>query len=170
MIPTLETERLILRALRESDFDEYASMMSDPEVTRYLGDGRTHGRDEAWRHFAMLVGHWQLRGFGMWAITERGRDRMIGRAGFFYPEGWPGFEIGWTLARSTWGNGYATEAARRALAYAFDELNRKQVISVVHPGNTASIRVAQKIGERFTRRQLVNGNTRLIYSVSAAGA
>lgn len=166
-IPTLETERLILRELRDGDLEAYAPMMADPEVTRYLGDGRTQTRDEAWRSLAMLLGHWHLRGFGMWAVTGRASDLMIGRVGFFQPEGWPGFEIGWTFARGAWGNGYATEAARRVLAYGFGEMGRKEIISVIHPDNAASIRVAEKIGERFARREMVRGIERLIYSVSA---
>ena len=165
-IPRLETERLVLRELRDGDLEEYAPMMGDPEVTRYLGDGRTQTRDEAWRSIAMLVGHWHLRGYGMWAVTERGRDLMIGRVGFFYPEGWPGFEIGWTFGRDAWGKGYATEAARRVLAYGFEEMGRKEIISVIHPDNKASIRVAEKIGERFARMEMVRGIERLIYSIA----
>ena len=165
-IPRLETGRLVLRELREGDLDEYAAMMADPEVVRYLGDARTLTRDEAWRSIAMLVGHWHLRGYGMWAVTERESDRMIGRVGFFYPEGWPGFEVGWTFGRGTWGKGYATEAARRVLAYGFGEMGRKEIISVIHPDNQASIRVAEKIGERFARREMVRGIERLIYSIA----
>ena len=166
IIPRLETERLVLRELRDGDLEEYAPMMADPEVARYLGDGRTQTRDEAWRSIAMLVGHWHLRGYGMWAVTERERDHMIGRVGFFYPEGWPGFEIGWTFGRGAWGKGYATEAARRVLAYGFEEMGRKEIISVIHPDNKASIRVAEKIGERFARKETVRGIERLIYSIA----
>jgi len=165
-IPRLETERLRLRELRDGDLDEYAAMMADPEVVRYLGDARTQTREEAWRSIAMLVGHWHLRGYGMWAVTGRDRDRMIGRVGFFYPEGWPGFEIGWTFGRDAWGKGYATEAARRVLAYGFEEMGRKEIISVIHPDNKASIRVAEKIGERFARKEVVRGIERLIYSIA----
>ena len=167
-IPTLETERLILRPFRADDFEAHASMAADPLVARYLGDGRTLGREEAWRSFAMLIGHWELRGYGLWALTRRGDDRMIGRVGFFFPEGWPGFEIGWTLERAAWGNGYATEGARRVLAYGFETLGEDEVISVIHPDNAPSIRVAERIGERFDRTQQVKGEERLIYSVARA--
>ena len=141
-------------------------MLADPLVTRYLGEGKPLDRHEAWRAHAMIIGHWELRGYGLWALTRRGDDRMIGRVGFFNPEGWPGFEVGWTLARAAWGNGYATEGARRALEYAFDVLAEEKVISVIHPENAASIRVAEKIGERFDRTQDVRRQKRLIYSVS----
>ena len=165
-IPTLETERLVLRAFRPGDYEAHASMLADPLVTRYLGDGKPLDRHDAWRVLATIIGHWELRGYGLWALTRRGDDRMIGRVGFMNPEGWPGFEVGWTLARAAWGNGYATEAARRALEYAFDVLGEEKVISVIHPENAASIRVAEKIGERFDRTEDVRGQKRLIYSVA----
>jgi RimJ/RimL family protein N-acetyltransferase len=165
-IPTLETERLVLRPFREDDFEAHAAMAADPLGVRYLRDGTTLDRLDAWRTFAIVFGHWELRGYGLWALARRGDDRMIGRVGFINPEGWPGFEIGWTLARSEWGNGYATEAARRALAYAFDVMGREKVISVIHPENAASIRVAERIGERFERIELVKGEERLIYSIA----
>ena len=165
-IPTLETERLVLRPLRADDFEAHAAMAADPEVMRYLGDGKVLDRMDAWRGFAALVGHWHLRGYGLWALTQRGDDRMIGRVGFFFPEGWPGFELGWTLAREAWGHGFATEAARRALAHAFEVLGEDRVISVIHPANAASIRVAERIGERFDRTHAIRGEERLIYSVS----
>src|ERR1700753_2367540 len=123
----LETERLVLRMFREEDFEEYAAMVRDPEVTRYLGDGKPLERFLAWRQMAMIVGHWGLRGFGLWAVEEKATGRLAGRVGFFEPEGWPGFELGWVLAREFWGRGFATESARRALEFAFDEMSRERV-------------------------------------------
>src|SRR5436305_13970995 len=116
-IPVLETERLRLRAFRLSDFDDYAAMCGDPEVTRYLTT--RFDREQAWRHLAFLIGHWVLRGFGMWAVEEKATGAFVGRIGFAEPEGWPGFELAWTLARPFWGRGYATDGARAALAYGF---------------------------------------------------
>ena len=166
MIPRLETPRLLLRPAVESDFEVYAGMLADPLVTRYLGDGKVRSREDAWRHFAMLAGHWVLRGYGMWAIARReAPERMIGRAGFFYPEGWPGLEIGWTVAREHWGHGYATEAASAALEYARKSTDWDQLVSVIHAENTASIRVAEKIGEHFSHMQDVGGQPRSIYSL-----
>src|SRR5205085_2741165 len=72
----------------------------------------------------------------------------VGRIGFWYPEGWPGFELGWMLRRASWGRGYATEGARAALPVAFTELGQSQVLSLIHPDNIASIRVARRLGER----------------------
>jgi RimJ/RimL family protein N-acetyltransferase len=163
---TLETERLILRPFREADFERYAVMCADPEVMRYLGEGRALTRGEAWRQMAMILGHCQLRGYGLWAVEERGSGALLGRLGFFNPEGWPGFEIGWTLRRESWGRGYATEGARRALAYGFTEMGREHVISLIHPENRGSIRVAEKLGERLEGRTEVFGHEALIYGIT----
>jgi RimJ/RimL family protein N-acetyltransferase len=65
---TLGSNRLILRMFRESDLDAYAAMCGDPDVMRYLGDGYPLTRAEAWRNLALILGHWQLRGFGFWAV------------------------------------------------------------------------------------------------------
>jgi RimJ/RimL family protein N-acetyltransferase len=94
----------------------------------------------------MFVGHWTLRGFGVWAVEERASGAFVGRIGCFEPEGWPGFEIAYTLARPAWGQGYAREAARAALAHARETLGRADVISIVRPANAASIRVAEALG------------------------
>ncbi|HEY0406840.1 MAG TPA: GNAT family N-acetyltransferase [Pyrinomonadaceae bacterium] len=162
---TLETERLLLRMWRESDFEEYARICADPEVMRYLG-GKPYSRLEAWRHMAYLVGHWHLRGYGHWAVEEKASGRLIGRLGLQYPTGWPGFEIGWTLARESWGKGYATEGARKALAYAFTEMDREHVISLIHPDNAGSIKVAERLGEKVEGKTELMGMDVLIYGIS----
>lgn len=113
-IDHLTTERLILRMFRDSDLDAYADMCGDAEVMRYLG-GITMSRAEAWRNMATVVGHWQLRGFGLYAVEEQSTGTMVGRVGCWQPEGWPGMELAWTLRQAYWGRGYATEAARTVL-------------------------------------------------------
>lgn len=145
-IPTLETARLRMRAFRVDDLDAYAAMCADPEVMRFLGTGVTLDRSEAWRSMAGFLGHWALRGYGMWALEEKQTGTLVGRSGFLNPEGWPGFELGWTLGRPSWGKGFATEAARRALDYAFEDLGRERVISLIRPANTPSMRVAERLG------------------------
>jgi len=112
---TLETERLLLRWLREDDFKQYAKMCRDPEVMRFLG-GQTLTDIEVWRQMAYFMGHWYFRGYGIWAVEEKSTGNLIGRIGFLNPIGWPAFELGWTLSRESWHKGYATEGARRALA------------------------------------------------------
>ena len=160
----LETERLLLRMFRDEDFEAYAEFCADPDVMRYL-TGKPMTRVEAWRHMAMMVGHWTLRGYGMWAVEERATGAFIGRIGFNDPEGWPAFEIGWTLGRPYWGKGYATEGARVALDYAFDELDKPHVISLIHPENLGSISVAEKLGEKLEGETEVLGMPVLIYGI-----
>jgi RimJ/RimL family protein N-acetyltransferase len=170
MIPTLETERLVLREFRESDLDAYAAMSADPDVMRYIGAGKTMTRAEAWRSLAFLMGHWHLLGFGMWAATVRGDDRMIGRVGFLQPEGWPGFEIGWGFEKAAWGKGYATEGAQRALAWCREALPRqREVISLIYPENAPSIRVAERLGQKFIRMHRMNEGEVRIYGMTLGG-
>ena len=165
-IPTLETERLRLRPLRPDDIDAYAAMCADPEVMRYLGSEEPMPRSEAWRQMAMFAGHWNLRGFGMWAVEEKTRPGvLIGRIGCHQPEGWPDFEVGWGLARPYWGRGYATEGARAALSYAFEQLGRPRVVSLLAPENRASIRVAERLGERLVGDAEVRGHRVLVYAI-----
>jgi RimJ/RimL family protein N-acetyltransferase len=149
-IPVLVTERLRLRGFRSGDLDDYAAMYGDREVLRYLagGGGEPWDRGRSWRHMAFLLGHWWLRGYGTWAVEHRETGAFLGSVGFADPEGWPGCELAWTLARRWWGHGYATESARAALAFAFTVLGKERIVSFIHPENRASIRVAERIGER----------------------
>ena len=145
-IPHLTTDRLLLRDFRPADFESYAEMMADPDVSRHLMDGRPLSRAEAWRQLAMFIGHWTLRGYGLWAVEERATGQFIGRIGCLEPEGFPAFEIAYTLTRSAWGHGYAREGAAAALQYARETLGRTRIASIIRPANTASIRVAESLG------------------------
>ncbi len=166
VIPTLETERLRLRAFRQSDIDDYAALNADPEVLRYLGSGQAAwDRNRSWRHMAFLLGHWQLGGAGMWAVEHRETGDFVGIAGFAEPEGWPGFELAGSLARRFWGKGYATEAGRAALDYAFTVLEKHHVISLIYPENQASIRAAERIGETLEGRIPHLGREMLVYGL-----
>ena len=146
VVPHLLTERLVMRAFTERDEEPYIAMMTDPEVARFLGDGRPFAPTDAWRQMAMFAGHWALRGFGMWAVEERASGALLGRVGFHEPAGWPGFELGYALGRAWWGHGYAREAGGAALAYARQTLGRDEIISVIRPDNARSIAVATALG------------------------
>lgn len=161
----LETQRLLLRSFHEGDLDAYASMHADPEVMRYLGDGVPLSREDAWRSMAVMAGHWTLRGFGMWAVEEKSTGALIGRVGLYEPEGWPGQEVGWTLAREHWGRGYAFEAAEASLDHAFHTLQWPRAISLIDPDNQRSIRLAERLGERFERKVELRGHPTLLYSI-----
>jgi RimJ/RimL family protein N-acetyltransferase len=162
----IQTERLLLRAWRPDDFEDFARISADPEVMRYIASGQPATRSQAWRAMAVFVGHWSLRGYGLWATEERATGRFIGRIGLWNPEGWPGLEVGWLLDRACWGRGLATEGARAALDYAFTTVGADHVISVIDPQNTRSISVAEKIGERFEREYDLDGNRSLIYGIT----
>jgi RimJ/RimL family protein N-acetyltransferase len=158
----LTTERLELRRWREDDLDEYAAITADPDVVRYLG-GTTFDRVAAWRQIALFIGHRELRGWTSSAVVERSSGRLIGRGGLWQPEGWPGVEVGWILGRAAWGHGYATELGQAVRDYAFGSLGVAHLISVIHPDNAASIRVAEKIGSTFEGEFDLNGQRCLLY-------
>jgi RimJ/RimL family protein N-acetyltransferase len=146
VIPSLTTERLRLRAFRSEDFEIYAGFLADLEVTRYL-TGEPMNRADAWRNLAMVIGHWSLRGFGMWAVERKDDRTLIGRVGLHEPEGWPGIEVGWMLGRDYWGQGYASEAARAAMAYGFLTQGLERLISVIQIENRPSQALAARLGE-----------------------
>ena len=162
----LETPRLRLRMFCSEDFEAYAEMMADPEVMRYLPQRRPLPRPEAWRNMAAVLGHWELCGFGPWAVEERISGELVGRIGPFRPAGWPGLELIWTIRRQSWGQGYATEGARVALKYMFEEMGSNHVISLIRPQNTASTRVAEKIGQLLQRRIEFYGGEALEYGIA----
>jgi RimJ/RimL family protein N-acetyltransferase len=143
----IETERLLLRAWRPGDAEPFAALNADREVTRYLrGPMR---RDESDELLARIRGHWQQHGFGLYAVEVKESSAFAGFVGLaipsFLPEVLPAVEVGWRLAREHWGNGYATEGARVSLAHGFGELGLKQIVSLIDPRNTASIRVAERL-------------------------
>ncbi|HEY0776502.1 MAG TPA: GNAT family N-acetyltransferase [Gemmatirosa sp.] len=164
MTPSLTTDRLLLRAFEPRDVDAYVAMMADPAVTRFLGDGRPLSRADAWRQLALIVGHWTLRGFGLWAAEERATGALVGRVGCYEPDGWPGCEVGYVLAPQFWGRGYATEGARAALEYAHGVLARDRVISLIHPDNVASARVATRLGATEDGRIALFGRPAVVYA------
>lgn len=147
--PTIETARLILRPPLAGDLDAWAAFMADPEASRFLGGPQA--RSVAWRSLAQMAGSWALHGFGMFSVIEKASGRWIGRLGPWRPEGWPGTEVGWGLARDAWGQGYATEGARAAMDFAFDELGWTEVIHCIEPANVASVAVAERLGSTRLR-------------------
>lgn len=143
----LETDRLRLRHWLEKDFDAYASYYADEETARFVGG--THTRDKAWRRMASELGHWALRGFGYWAVEEKATGALVGCVGLWLPEGWPELELGYWLLPQMQGMGYAAEAGRRALDYAYAELGVDTLVSYIDPDNEPSIRLAERLGGRY---------------------
>ncbi len=142
-------------------------MYADPDVVRYLGNGQVMDAHASWRSCATIVGHWVLRGYGQWIAEEKSTGTALGRIGLYHPEGWPGLEVGWALARENWGRGYATEGGAAALRYAFDVVGTARAISLIQPDNAASIRVAEKLGGSVEQTVTVVGKQALVYAYSA---
>jgi RimJ/RimL family protein N-acetyltransferase/GNAT superfamily N-acetyltransferase len=144
IVPRLQTERLVLRAPGAQDIEPHAEMSTDPEVQRFLGGPRDPY--DAYVNLAAHAGHWLLRGYGGWAVQRRDDGAFLGRVGLWQPSGWPGLEVGWKLARHAWGGGYATEAARAVIGYAWTVIGATELISLIVSENEASARVAQRLG------------------------
>ena len=157
-----------MRQLAQTDLDDYAALCADPEVMRYVGERVPLSRDDAWRQLALLVGPWTLKGYGMWAVEELSSGKFIGRVGLHFPEGWPDREVGWALSRAYWGRGYALEAAAAALQVAFDILEWPRAISLIAPLNQRSIRLAERLGERFERNVPLRGHSTALYAIERA--
>ncbi len=162
-IPQLETERLRLTAFGDRHFEAYASMLADASSTRFVGDGEPLDRMNAWRSMAMLLGHWALRGYGMWAVELKETGEFIGRVGLHHPEGWPDLELGWMLLPEQRRHGYATEAGRAALDFAFNQLKALRAISLIRVENSASERVARRLGGRQATTIDFLGSSTLVY-------
>jgi len=168
-IPVLETERLRLRRPELRDFEAYAALSADPEVMRFIGEGVPQGRRRAWQAFTGMLGHWSVRGYGQFAVESKASGAFLGRVGLYEPDPWPGIEIAWALAREHWGSGFAPEAAAAVRDWAFGTLKLPRLVSVIIPENRASIRVAEKIGERFDRDDKIDESPVRIYAIENSG-
>lgn len=142
-IPTLKTERLILRAPRRGDFDAFANMLAS-DRTRFMGG--PYDRMAAWHMFSMIAGNWTLDGFGGWIITDAKAGVFLGDMTIWQPDDFPEPEIGWTLTPKAEGQGFAAEAAGAALAWYWESTPAESVVSYIHLENARSIALAKKLG------------------------
>jgi RimJ/RimL family protein N-acetyltransferase len=150
-IPVIETERLRLRPWRDDDLDAYAALCADPEVMKFFGKhGETKTRAESAEQLAGFAAHWDQHGFGLWCAADRETDWCLGFVGLavptFLPEVLPAVEIGWRLERAAWGQGLATEGARRVVPFAFDDLGLDRIVSIARVENRASWNIMEKLG------------------------
>ncbi len=141
-IPTLETERMILRGPKSEDFEPFAKFLT---TARSAGIGGPASRAEAWRGMAMMIGHWEMRGYGMWWLEEKKSGLAVGRVGLWNPEGWPALELGWVVYEGFEGRGLAYEAAVASRDYARATLGHHALISLVAPENERSIALAKRL-------------------------
>ena len=162
-VPRIETPRLWLRPWSTGDVREYAHLVGDPEVMRYMGCGLRYrvkrsvaslvalvSDVEFRRGIRKLVRHWQMFAFGEWAVEEKATGKLIGQIGLTHHPDWMAdpakVEVGWLLARHAWGRGFATEGAMASLAYAFEHLKLERIISIAQTENVRSHRVMRRIG------------------------
>ncbi|MEU6857787.1 GNAT family N-acetyltransferase [Glycomyces sp. NPDC046736] len=155
----LKTERLILRPFAEADLEAFAAINADPEVMRYIGDGKPRDREATREGIVKSRRAWDEQGWGTFAVVETDTSDLVGFAALavpnFLPEILPVVEVGWRIARDRWGKGYAPEAARAAIGFAFNDIGMTRLVSCIHRDNTASIRVAEKLGMTLERETTV---------------
>jgi RimJ/RimL family protein N-acetyltransferase len=152
--PRIETERLVLTPLTLDDLEPYLELHSDPDVARFLGE---MDRELARRRLDADARGWEERGYGLFKATHREDGRFLGRVGLKY---WPQFdetELGWTLRREEWGRGFATEAAAGCADWGFRALPVPYLISCIEPRNARSIAVAERLGMRPLRDDVLDG-------------
>jgi RimJ/RimL family protein N-acetyltransferase len=146
------TDRLVLRRWRMEDREPFAAINADPEVMRFIGTGAVLGRGLSDDLIVRFEREWKERGFGLWAMSARDDvdERLLGFCGLtvpmFLPSVLPAVEVGWRFARGAWGQGYATEAARAAVAFGFEEHAIAEILAIVDPDNERSLRVCAKLG------------------------
>ena len=162
--PTLNTERLYLRAPDARDFDAYWTFFADAEGSgNYGGPLRP---DQAFRVLATDIGHWALRGFGRWMMVRRDTDHAIGGCGLFHPRGWPSAELTWWLLRDQRGAGFATEASRAVISFAYQMLGWPVVETHMRDENIAARKLAERLGGTVTRRdQFPDGVSRDVFAL-----
>jgi RimJ/RimL family protein N-acetyltransferase len=151
--PVIETGRLILRQWRSADIAANTAMLADPGTARFITvDGKPVIEELiGWRNAAVISGHWALHGAGMFVVEEKSTGKFAGRVGPWFPPGWPGFEVGWGIASEFRGKGYAVEAARAAIDWAFATFELDRIIHCIDRENAASQAVARRLGAEKER-------------------
>jgi len=167
-IPTLTTDRLILRAFAEQDVDALHRVLSDPQVHQYFPRTDSPSREEVERIIARQLAHWQEHGCGWWAVLCRESQELIGWCGLqFLPE-FGETEVAYLLSRPYWGKGLATEAAGAAVQFGFQTLGLERLVAIAHVENAASQRVIEKLGMLFVEQIHLWGIDCYRYSLSRA--
>ena len=152
-IPTLKTKRLILRPFNHTDLDPFTEIVSDPEVIRYATyTGSPVTRAQAWNWLCLMLGHWFLRGFGIWAVEDKTTGDLLGRIGLQHLEWFDGIELVWMLKQSAWRQGFGTEGANAAIEFGFLMKDIPKLLAVIHIGNIPSEKLAERLGMRYQRQ------------------
>ena len=142
-IPVLETTRLVLKAPKPEDYPNFKATFTSFRA-RFMGGPLNPY--ETWMLYAAEIGHWEIRGFGMWMIHDKSSDETYGMAGGWQPAGWPEREIAWIIWPDKGGKGYALEATDRVRRYFYNDLGWEGAVSYIDPLNLDSIRLAERLG------------------------
>ncbi|TPQ33522.1 N-acetyltransferase [Bradyrhizobium guangdongense] len=169
--PRIETDRLILRPWQASDVAANTAMLSDPETARFITPDRKPVTNETigWRNAAVIMGHWALHGFGMFAVEEKASGRYIGRVGPWCPPGWPGFEVGWGIAKEFRGRGYAVEAAHASIDWTFATFALDRIVHCIVPDNAPSQAVARRLGAAIDGEAEMSGEKVDLWTTTRQG-
>ncbi|MFI6948494.1 GNAT family N-acetyltransferase [Streptomyces sp. NPDC050422] len=159
----IETERLLLRPLETSDVDAFVELHADPRVNRFVG---SFSRRQALARLAEVERQWAERGHGLCAVELRSSGEFIGRSGLQYWQQFDEIELGWTLKAGQWGRGYASEAARACLVWGFETLDAEYFTAFMRPGNSASVKVAERLGFSPRRQDELSGNPVTVYALN----
>ena len=161
-VPTINTPRLTLRAMRPEDFGRFAQIWACPEVVAHIS-GTPRSKAQSWDAFLRNAGHWQLKGFGQWAVQPHGAREMAGQAGFFFGSRGLGDdfdlypEAGWVLAPEVQGRGLGRDAVQAAHDW-FDRVIAGRTVCIITPDNEASLRIAETMGYALLRETKMEGD------------
>jgi len=168
-IPVLQTSRLILRAFEPEDVPVLHEIMNGPDVMRYFPPGGPPSYEQVERGVNRFLHHWETRGYGLWAVVERESGLLIGRCGLAFVEELQAVEIDFLFGNDYWGKGYASEAGQAVLNWGLAQHVFGRLIGIVHPENTASRRVLEKLGMACQERREMWGMECLIYELGKPG-
>ncbi len=164
-IPSVQTERLLLRAWTPADVDALFTILQEKDILRYFPNPNAPERSKVEAYISRHLAHWSQRGFGHWAVITPQDGRLIGWNGLEYLPELNEVEVAYLLSHQAWGRGYATEAAGAAIRFGFEAKGLEAIIGLVHPDNAASIHVLEKCGLRYADRIELWGLEMLRYRI-----
>jgi RimJ/RimL family protein N-acetyltransferase len=162
----IRTRRLHLRHFSKEDSEAYARIMGDKEVGKWFPKGDGYTREESEKSLKSIMDHWSRFGFGIWAIGDKSNKILLGRCGLNIIAETSEVEVDFIIAPDYWGKGYATEAARAAVRYGFENLKLGRIIALAKPENMASRRVIEKTGMQYVKNAQYWGITCAYYAIS----
>lgn len=163
----LESERMLLRELIESDTDSLAEIYADYNVMQYIGKGVVLSYEQTKKSIQSWEKHYKLFKFGNWATIEKSTGKFIGLCGLSWLPDYTDIEVSYLFEKFSWGKGYATEIARSILDYGFHDFGLMRIVALVYPQNTLSIRVIDKLGMQYEGKKIFFGDKLLrVYSLT----